>query len=90
MSEEVSDMIRELVRMVEQELGQALPAESASRLEAALCRQYGGERVYVPKLPKLVNQVRLSQLGTGTSATAAMASGMNMSVRQVRRLMRGR
>lgn len=89
MTAEVSEMIRELVQMVEKELGQALPRDSAHRLEAALCKQYGGERLYVPKLPKLVAQVRVASLGTGM-ATAAMAAELSLSVRQVRRIVRGR
>lgn len=83
-------MIRELVQMVEKELGTTLPHDSSQRLQEALCRQYGGERVYIPKLPKLVHQVRVAQLGTGTSATQAMANGVGLSIRQVRRLLRGR
>jgi len=58
-------MIRELVQMFERELGTAAPTDMAYRLEKALCDKYGGERLYVPKLPKLVNQVKLSELGTG-------------------------
>lgn len=89
MTVEVTEMIRELVQMVEKELGQTLPRDSAHRLEAALCKQYGGERLYVPKLPKLVSQVRLAALGTGL-ASAALAGELNLSVRQVRRIIRGR
>lgn len=82
-------MIFELVRLVEQELGHPLPREAAHRLESALCQQFGGERVYVPKLPKLVAQVRLASLGTGM-ATEALAGQMSLSVRQVRRIVRGK
>lgn len=85
-------MIRDLVKMVEYELGTSLPNDACHRLEAALCRSYGGERMYVPKLPKLVHQVRIAAIGTGTGSTAsgALASGMGLSVRQVRRIVRGR
>lgn len=89
MSTEVEKMIRELVQMVEKELGVTMPRDSAHRLEAALCLQYGGERLYVPKLPKLVSQVRMASLGTGM-ASAALAGELNLSVRQVRRIVRGR
>ena len=89
MSKEVNDMIRELVQMVEKELGTVLPKDSAHKLEAALCQAYGGERMYIPKLPKLVHQVRMASLGTGT-ASAALAAPMGLSVRQVRRIVRGR
>lgn len=41
-------MIRELVRLVETELGLTLPGDIKRRIEAGLCRQFGGRRVYVP------------------------------------------
>lgn len=81
-------MIRELVQMVEKEIGTRLPADSAHRLEAALCRQYGGESLYVPKLPKLVAQVRLAALGTGL-ATSVMAQKLGVTPRRVRQILRG-
>lgn len=89
MSQEVNDMIRDLVQMVEKELGTPLPPGSAHRLESALCQQYGGERVYVPKLPKLVNQVRMASLGTGM-ATGELALRMGVTTRRVRQIIRGR
>lgn len=81
-------MILELVRLVEQELGTALPNGCAHRIEAALCQQFGGERVYVQKLPKLVHQVRLASLGTGTAA-GALGQAIGRSPSQVRRILRG-
>ena len=84
-------MIRDLVKLVEYELGTDLPSDACHRLEAALCRTYGGERMYVPKLPKLVHQVRIAAIGTGTGGpSAALADNMGLSVRQVRRIVRGR
>lgn len=82
-------MIRDLLQLVEKELGTSLPPGSARRLESALCQQYGGERVYVPKLPKLVNQVRLAALGTGL-ATGELARQMGVTTRRVRQIIRGR
>ena len=58
-------MIRDLVKMVEYELGTDLPTDACHRLEAALCRTYGGERMYVPRLPKLVHQVRMAAINPG-------------------------
>lgn len=89
MTKKVDDMIRELVSMFEKELGTQLPTDSAQRVKAALSEAYGGERMYVAKLPKLVHQVRVASLGTGM-ASATMAGEMGISVRQVRRVMRGR
>jgi Mor family transcriptional regulator len=87
MAKEISEMIYELVRLVEQELGTKLHPESAFRLESALCKQFGGESVYVPKLPKLVKQVRLAAIGTGI-ATAELAREMGISRQHVWRIMR--
>ena len=86
-------MIRDLVKMVEYELGTDLPTDACHRLEAALCRTYGGERMYVPRLPKLVHQVRMAAINPGTGSgcqTVALAGSMGLSVRQVRRIVRGR
>ena len=83
-------MIRYLMKILEAELGQPLPADLKHRAEAQLCQQYGGERFYVPKLPKLVHQVRLTQISTSTAATAQDAARLGLSVRHVRRIQRGR
>lgn len=80
-------MIFELMKLVEQELGTKLDSDAAYRMEAALCKQYGGERMYVPKLPKLVAQVKLASLGTGM-ATAELAKQMGISRQHVWRIVR--
>jgi len=85
----VNKMIYELVRLMEKELGSALPIETAHRLEAALSEQFGGERVYVPKLPKLVSRVKIAAIGTGL-ASAALAQELGITVRQVRRIQTGK
>jgi hypothetical protein len=89
MSKEVSNMIRDLLQMVEKELDVKLPAASAHRVESALCLQYGGERVYVPKMPKRVNQVRLVELGTASSILDR-ALTLGVTTRRVRQLLKGR
>ncbi len=90
MPKEVSQMIKDLMKILEAELGHSLPQDLQHRAEAQLCQQYGGERVYVPKLPKLVHQVRLTQISTSTAATAHDAARLGLSVRHVRRIQRGR
>jgi DNA-binding CsgD family transcriptional regulator len=84
-------MIRELVRMVEQELGTAMSAESRIRVETAMCRQYGGEQHYLPKQPKQQTVLRIVALGTGIPAVeAARQIGVTPQyVRKIRRIMRG-
>lgn len=83
-------MIHDLMKILERELGHPLPDGSAHRVEAELCQQYGGERVYVPKQPKLVHQVRLTHISTSTVAKAEDAAKMNLSLRHLRRIQRGR
>lgn len=82
-------MINDLLKMVEKELGTPLPDGCAQRLHSGLCQAYGGERVYVPKLPKLVHQVRLVELGTAVSIKER-AVKMEITTRRVRQLLRGR
>lgn len=82
-------MIRELVQMVEKELGISLPADAPHRLESALCRQYGGTTLYVPKLPKLVLQVRIGALGTALPTTV-LAEHLGVSPRRIRQVLRGK
>lgn len=89
MTKEVSEMIFELMRLVEKEIGTKLDHDAAYRIEEAICRQYGGERVYVQKLPKLVAQVRIAALGTGV-ATTAMAQATGLSPRRIRQIVRGK
>lgn len=89
MTKKVDAMIQELVHLIEKELGLTLPGDSAHRVKEALCRQYGGERLYAPKLPKLIHQVRMTALGTAES-TSALAGAMGLTVRRIQQLKRGR
>lgn len=83
-------MIRDLMKILEREIGHPLPDATHHKVEAELCQQYGGERLYVPKLPKLVHQVRLTHISTSTAATHEDAVRLGLSVRQVRRIRRGK
>ncbi len=89
MTDKVDAMIRELLQLVEKELNVTLPNNSAPRIKAALCEAYGGERLYVEKLPKLVKQVRITALGTGMTS-AAMAGHLGLTTRGRRKVIRGR
>jgi hypothetical protein len=90
MPKEVSQMIKDLMKILEAELGHSLPQDLQHRAEAQLCQQYGGERVYVPKLPKLVKRVQFASLSTGTSACPEVAAKMGITVRGLRKSLRGR
>jgi Mor family transcriptional regulator len=82
-------MIRDLVQLAEREFGTSADSGAVQRMMAALSHQYGGERVYIEKLPKLVAQVRMESIGTGLGATV-LARDTGLSVRHVRRIVRSR
>ena len=85
MTKKVDAMIADLVQMLEKELGNQLPRDTAQRIKARLSETYGGERLYVEKLPKLVHQVRMASLGSGMASTA-MAQHLGVTVQHVRRI----
>ena len=89
MPKEVSQMIHDLMKILERELGQPLPDGTQHRVEAQLCQQYGGERVYVPKLPKLVRSVELARHGTGLKS-GELSTRARIPLRTVQRLRSGR
>jgi hypothetical protein len=91
----VANMIRELVLMVEKETGHPLPEGATNRIAAALSQRYGGEEMYVPKLPKLIHTVRLASMGTSSvfehgTGLAALGTYLGRSPRTVRRILRGK
>jgi hypothetical protein len=84
-------MSLEIIRMVATAMGTSLDKTTETRIYADVCQAFGGERLYWPKLPKLQHQVRLSSVGTANpTASGAMALEIGRSVRQVRRIVRGR
>lgn len=58
---------------------------------AAVHEAYGGERVYVAKLPKLQTSVRIAQAqGEGARTNVEIVKATGISLRQVERLRRRR
>ncbi len=71
--------------------GVDIPDQVRQDIKVAVCEGFGGERVYVPKLPKLQGAARVakaSRVENTKQVHVALATGL--SVRQVRRLTRGR
>lgn len=72
-------MIADLLELVQKELGHPLPGTSRTIIAATLGERYGGQRIYVPALPKAQQGARLLIGGT-----------VSVGPRQVRRIVRGR
>lgn len=69
--------------------GVVITDQVGSATKVAACQTYGGERVYVPKLPKLQSAARIAratQAGAHTNAQIVEATGL--SIRHVKSLRR--
>jgi hypothetical protein len=86
----ISEMLNDLRKLLEQEVGTPDPCSSVERIERALCAKYGGEPIYVHKAPKRNIVERVIEYGTGMAAVdVAVCIGVTPRyVRQIRRLMR--
>lgn len=72
--------------------GVEIPEQARLDVKASVCETYGGERVYVPKLPKMQASMLVTRAVRAAEnvkqAQVAIATGL--SVRTVRRVQRGR
>lgn len=84
-------MIREILDMIEAELGAPLPGECKTRVVLRAHQELGGESYYLPKAPKGVTMQRIVDLGTALPANdVAAALGVSPRyVRKIRGLLRG-
>lgn len=80
-------MIHDMIRAM-REAGVEVPDGVATNVKVKLQSLYGGERVYVPSLPKASRAVQLAKLEKRTQVEMALATGL--SVRQVRRIRNGK
>ena len=78
----------DIIVCFERALGTALPQEQRMRVSEQMARQLGGDRHYLPSLPKLQRQVRLSAFGTLTVTEAATSTGI--PIRTIKRLRNGK
>jgi hypothetical protein len=84
-------MIHEIVAMLRRS-GVDLPDQVVREVSAEFHHLHGGERTYIPKLPKLAGQMRLQALGTATATMTQVqiSQATGLQVRQIRRLTNGR
>lgn len=94
---EVMDVIRDLIKFIREESGIELNTDIARKVEARACSTYGGERLYLPKLPKLQSQQGVSarrravmQASTSMSSTREIAASVGISQRRVRQILNGK
>jgi hypothetical protein len=80
-------MIHDMIRAL-RDAGVEVPDGVATNVKVKLQSLYGGERVYVPSLPKASRAVQLAKLEKRTQVEMALATGL--SVRQVRRIRNGK
>ncbi len=80
-------MIHDMIRAL-RDAGIEVPDTAATDVKLKLQSLYGGERVYVPSLPKARRAVQIARLEKRTQVEMALATGL--SVRQVRRIRNGK
>lgn len=94
---EVMDVIRDLMQFIREESGIDISTDIARRVEARACATYGGERMYLPKLPKLQSQQGISRRQRQVQMAKAelkktrdIAEKVGISQRQARRILNGK
>lgn len=85
----VTEILNACLRALEAAAAHGLTGQEARRAaEVDIRRQFGGERIYIPSLPKQARAVQLARLELKSTRDLAAASGL--PVRTVRRITRGR
>lgn len=80
-------MIDFLLAELRRQPGVVIPAEAGTAALVAAHQAYGGERLYVPKLPKLQTAVRIQQaVAAGAATNEEVVQRAGVSLRQVERL----
>ena len=83
-------MINELVKRIAAGLSNGdTPQQAALDAELQVRAEYGGERIYIPSLPKQRRSVQLKSL-TQCRTQIQKASALGITVRGVRKILRGR
>jgi hypothetical protein len=80
-------MINDLIRAM-REAGVNVPNDVALTVETRMRQTYGGERLYIARLPKQNRAVQLAKLERHTQVEMALATGL--TVRGVRKILRGK
>lgn len=85
----MSDLLKAMLRELQQGLRDGLPDDEAQRrAEVRIRETFGGERYYIQRHPKLIKQVRVAELSTCTQVVTAERLGI--SVRQIQRIKNGK
>lgn len=85
----MSDLLKTMMRELQQGLRAGLPEDEAARQAEIRVREtFGGDTVYVARQPKRIRQVRVAELSTCTQVVTAERVGI--SVRQIRRIKNGK
>lgn len=83
-------MINDLMQFIRDEAGIELAPEVSRRVLARASQAYGGERVYVAKLPKLDRQERIQAAKAAKREVREVAKVAGISERHARRILHGK
>ena len=85
----MTEILNACLRALEAAVAQGLTGQEARRAaEVSVRAEFGGERIYVPSLPKQARAVQLARLNLQTTRAMSVASGLPL--RTVQRLRSGR
>lgn len=85
----MTEILNACLRALAEASAQGLDGPAARQAaEVAIRAEFGGERIYVPSLPKQARAVQLARLNLKSTRDLSAASGL--PVRTVRRITRGR
>jgi hypothetical protein len=87
---EVTDVFSDLMSFIREEAGIEIAPEQQKRILARFNRHFGGEKIYVAKLPKLERQERIQAAQSEKKQVREVAESAGISERHARRLLRGK
>lgn len=80
----------DILTCVEKALGTALDSDQRRRAVEVMAADMGGERYYLPHLPKLHRQRMIATFGSTTMTVAQIAGETGIPLRTVKRLRNGK
>jgi len=84
---EVEQMLLDLSNAIAQALAAGKTPREAARIgDVLIRRKYGGERLYIAKLPRAQHAYELGALWAEAATTRQAAQALGLSERQVRRI----
>lgn len=89
--ERLQMIIREFAFSFARATGVQATHEQIKRVETDICRQFGGERYYIPAQPKAQHQASVARvLKEGAKTQRALARSIGVSERTIRRSLNGK